>query len=132
VEDRVTRREWNDEDKAALTTEVGYTGPHQNFVGREWDWLDSHRPDLNIYCRGTGKRVGDAWYAPDGQVWYRNGPRQGQLGDWLTEGGNVPVMCPEHRMALLPGQYMKDAVAKRSCRKITVDCTNRHPVYHRP
>jgi hypothetical protein len=35
-------------------------------------------------------------------------------------------------MALLPGQYIKDAVAKRSCRKITVDCTSRHPVYHRP
>ena len=87
----MTRREWTDEEKAALTTEIGYTGPHESFVGREWRWLDSHRPDLNIYCRETGKRVGHAGYAPDGQVWFRSGPRQGQLGDWLTEGGTCPA-----------------------------------------
>lgn len=111
------------------TEAIGYGSKWENFEGREWDWLESHRPDVEVRCDVDRVLVGHAWRAPDGQVWYRSGPYQGTLADWSQEG-IVPVVCPVHGLGLLPEQYVADEV-QSDRRSLNLLCTDPFPRYTR-
>jgi hypothetical protein len=44
----------------------GYGSKHESWEGREWEWLDAHRPDLEVRCATTRQLAGRAWNTPKG------------------------------------------------------------------
>jgi hypothetical protein len=38
----------------------GSDSKHESWEGREWEWLDTHRPDLEVRCATTRQLAGRA------------------------------------------------------------------------
>jgi hypothetical protein len=36
----------------------GSDSKHESWEGREWEWLDTHRPDLEVRCATTRQLAG--------------------------------------------------------------------------
>jgi hypothetical protein len=69
---------------------IGYGSKHESWEGREWEWLDAHRPDLEVRCATTRQLAGRAWNTPEGEVWYRSGTWQRAVAYWAAGSGRVP------------------------------------------
>ena len=39
---------------------IGSGSKHESWKGREWEWLDAHRPDLEARCATTRQLAGRA------------------------------------------------------------------------
>jgi hypothetical protein len=110
---------------------IGYGSRFECWEGREWEWLDAHRPDLEVRCAGTRQEIAHAWLTPEG-VWYRSGTWQGAVGEMQSDHGTVTLLCPVHGMVLLPGQYLIDATEKERRRHVAVYCLDPGHRYTRP
>lgn len=138
--DRLTARGY-DFDAKGNTVPIGYGSNNEVFDADPWEWLESRSPDLTLYCpgmasqgsaeRGKGRVVvAVAWdVKSESQIWFKSGLLQGQVNDWSTPAGNLPLTCPAHGQLLVPVAWVVDETRSRRSDTANVQCTAPRPVY---